>query len=566
MRSYFSLLVGVLLTCVVHGQDTARAESWVKSLNLDDAGKEQRVTAVITTHLEAVRDWNNTHPYTEVPAGIDPATGRPLSNMDRQIIVNSSMPRTVHEDLMNGLRKDLTEEQVDAVLDKYTIGKVAFTMAGYRAIVPDLTPQEEKTILSNLEQAREQAVDFKSMKQISAIFEIYKTRCEQYLNSNGRNWHALFKAYVDAQKAKKAATGAGQDHLPVVASQFIYEQAPFPECHASTIAETPKGLVAAWFGGTKERNPDVCIYVSRKDKGHPVWTVPVNVANGIMNDTLRYACWNPVLFQIPGGDLLLFYKIGPSPAKWKGWLLRSADGGISWGKPEALPEGFLGPIKNKPVLLKDGTLICPTSTEGHGWKVHFELTRDWGKHWTQTAPPVSVGTEQADVTGEGLQTTFQAIQPSILFHKDGSLQALCRSQNRAILETWSKDGGRTWSRLAATSLPNNNSGTDAVTLKDGRQLLVYNHVLPPPGKSKGERSPLNVAVSPDGKTWYAALVLENDTLGQYSYPSVIQSSDGMVHIVYTWRRKKIRYVELDPGKLKLVKIENGVWPKTVIKN
>ncbi|HEY4207138.1 MAG TPA: sialidase family protein [Puia sp.] len=348
-------------------------------------------------------------------------------------------------------------------------------------------------------------------------------------------------------------------------SQFIYEKAPFPECHASTISETPKGLVAAWFGGTKERNPDVCIYVSRKGKGQSMWTVPVNVANGIVNDTLRYACWNPVLYQIPGGDLLLFYKIGPSPAKWKGWLLRSADGGISWGKPQALPEGFLGPIKNKPVLLKDGTLICPTSTEGHGWKVHFELTRNWGKNWMQTAPPVSAGTDQADVTGEGLQTTFQAIQPSILFHKDGSLQALCRSQNRAILETWSKDNGRTWSPLAATSLPNNNSGTDAVTLKDGRQLLVYNHVLPPPGKSKGERSPLNVAVSPDGKTWYAALVLENDSLGQYSYPSVIQSSDGMVHIVYTWRRKRIKYVELDPGKLKLVKIKNGVWPKTVTK-
>jgi alpha-L-rhamnosidase len=354
------------------------------------------------------------------------------------------------------------------------------------------------------------------------------------------------------------ATAAGQ-------SQFIYEQAPFPECHASTIAETPKGLVAAWFGGTKERNPDVCIYVSRKDKGHHVWTVPVNVANGIMNDTLRYACWNPVLYQMPRGELLLFYKIGPSPALWKGWLLRSGDGGVTWGKPQALPEGFLGPVKNKPVLLKDGTLICPTSTEGHGWKVHFELTRDGGRTWTKTEPPVSAGTEQADVTGDGLQKTFQAIQPSILFHKDGSLQALCRSQNRAILETWSKDNGRTWSPLAATSLPNNNSGTDAVTLKDGRQLLVYNHVLPPPGKSKGERSPLNVAVSPDGKTWYAALVLENDTLGQYSYPSVIQSSDGMVQIVYTWRRKKIKYVELDPMKLKLVKIEGGVWPAGVTK-
>lgn len=521
-----------------------KAAEWVHSLDLDDPAKEASVTAVIAAHLKVVRDWNNTHPYTMVPAGIDPATGKPLSNMDRQIIVNSSMPRSVHEDLMSGLRKDLTEEQVSAILDKYTIGKVAFTLAGYKAIVPDLTPQEEGVILANLQQAREQAVDFKNMKQISAIFEIYKTKNEQYLNANGRNWHALFKAYVDAQKAKKTAQAVEQ-------TQFIYESAPFPECHASTIAETPKGLVAAWFGGTKERNPDVCIYVSHKDKGQHTWTAPVNVANGIVNDTLRYACWNPVLYQIPKGDLLLFYKIGPSPSKWKGWLIRSADGGITWSHPAALPEGFLGPIKNKPVLLNDGTLICPTSTEGHGWQVHFEMTRDWGKTWTKTAPPA--GKEAA-------------IQPSILFHKDGSLQALCRSQNRAILETWSRDKGQTWSPLKPTSLPNNNSGTDAVTLNDGRQLLVYNHVLPPPGKSKGARSPLNVAVSPDGKTWYAALVLENDTLGQYSYPSVIQSSDGMVQIVYTWRRKKIKYVELDPKKLKLEKIVDGVWPASVKKS
>jgi len=334
-------------------------------------------------------------------------------------------------------------------------------------------------------------------------------------------------------------------------SQFIYEKAPFPECHASTIVETPEGLVSAWFGGTQERNPDVCIYVSRKDQGTRTWTTPLNVANGIQNDTLRYACWNPVLYQVPAGDLLLFYKIGPSPSKWKGWLVRSKDGGISWSRPRALPEGFLGPIKNKPVLLSNGTLIAPSSTEGNGWKVHFELSPDGGQTWKMVGP----------VEGE----TLQAIQPSILFHKDGSLQALCRSQNRAILETWSKDNGQSWSPLAPTSLPNNNSGTDAVTLADGRQLLVYNHVLPPPGLGKGARSPLNVAVSPDGKTWYAALVLENDTLGQYSYPSVIQSTDGMVHIVYTWRRKKIKYVTIDPSKLEMKKIENGVWPASVTK-
>lgn len=182
-----------------------KATDWVASLNLSDAAKESRVKAVITTHLKAVRDWNNTHSADNVPAGINPTTGKPLSTMERQIIANSAIPKSVHEDLMVGLHKDLTDEQVETILDKYTVGKVAFTLNGYKAIVPDLTPTEEATILTNLKQAREQAVDFKNIKQISAIFEIYKTRNEQYLNSNGRNWHQLFKTYVDAVNAKKKA-------------------------------------------------------------------------------------------------------------------------------------------------------------------------------------------------------------------------------------------------------------------------------------------------------------------------------------------------------------------------
>lgn len=332
----------------------------------------------------------------------------------------------------------------------------------------------------------------------------------------------------------------------IITDEFIYEKAPYPECHAATIAQTPKGLVAAWFGGTKERNPDVCIWVSRKVNGK--WTEGINVANGIQNDSLRYPCWNPVLYQVPNGELLLFYKIGPKPSAWKGYWKKSKDGGITWSKQEALPEGYIGPVKNKPVLLKNGTLICPTSTEGEGgWKVHFELTPNFGKTWSQAHVPVN--------------DSLKAIQPSILFHKDGRLQVLCRSQNRAILETWSADNGKTWSPLAKTSLPNNNSGTDAVTLKDGRQLLVYNHVLPPGKLAKGARTPLNVAISKDGKKWYAALILEDSPISQYSYPSVIQTSDGMVHFVYTWRRQRIKHVVVDPAKLKLVEIKNGEWPK-----
>jgi alpha-L-rhamnosidase len=333
----------------------------------------------------------------------------------------------------------------------------------------------------------------------------------------------------------------------ILKDEFIYEKASYPECHAATIAETPKGLVASWFGGTKERNPDVCIWVSRLVKGK--WTEGINVANGIQNDTLRYACWNPVLYQVPSGDLLLFYKTGPSPSKWKGYMKTSADGGITWSVQKALPDGFLGPIKNKPVLLKDGTLLSPSSTEGKGWQVHFEASKDFGKTWAMIGPI------------NDTKDLMKAIQPSILFHQDGRLQILCRSQNRAILTSWSKDNGQTWSPLEKTNLPNNNSGTDAVTLKDGRQLLVYNHVLPPGTLAKGARTPLNVAVSKDGVTWYAASILEDSPISQYSYPSVIQSSDGLVHVVYTWRRQRIRHVVIDPAKLDLKEIKDGEWPK-----
>lgn len=332
----------------------------------------------------------------------------------------------------------------------------------------------------------------------------------------------------------------------IITDEFLYEKAPFPECHAATIAETSEGLVAAFFGGTKERNPDVCIWVCRLKKNGK-WTAPENVANGIQPDTTRLPCWNPVLYQIPKGDLILFYKIGPKPSEWKGFYKISKDGGKSWGEQTALPAGILGPIKNKPVLLKNGVLISPSSTEGKGWNAHFELSPDNGKTWKLIPVP----------NGE----TKGAIQPSVLNYKDGRLQALCRSQDRTILETWSNDNGLTWSPLAKTSLPNNNSGTDAVTLKDGRQLLVYNHVLPPGTLAKGARTPLNVALSKDGKSWYASLILEDSPISQYSYPAVIQTSDGMVHFVYTWRRQKIKHVVVDPAKLKMVEIKNGEWPK-----
>jgi hypothetical protein len=187
-----------------------KADEWVASLKLDDAAKSARVATIIATHLKTMRDWHNEHPHTTVPAGINPVTGKPLSTLDRQMIADSAMPKTTHENLMNGLRSELSAEQVEAILDKYTVGKVAFTIKGYKAIVPDLTADEEKTILGFLKQAREEAVDYKSMTEISAIFEIYKTKSEQHLNANGRDWKKMYKAYTDTIKAKKAEAAKQQ--------------------------------------------------------------------------------------------------------------------------------------------------------------------------------------------------------------------------------------------------------------------------------------------------------------------------------------------------------------------
>ncbi|MBV7530189.1 family 78 glycoside hydrolase catalytic domain [Chitinophaga sp. sic0106] len=332
----------------------------------------------------------------------------------------------------------------------------------------------------------------------------------------------------------------------IVRDEFIFRRASFPESHAATIAQTTDGLVAAWFGGTKEGFKDVCIWTSHFKDG--TWTAPVMVADGVLNDSTRHACYNPVLYYTPSKELLLFYKIGPNVAGWTGWMMRSRDNGKTWSKREALPEGFLGPIKNKPVLL-DGKLICPSSTEKDGWRAHLEITTDYGKTWTKTLP-----------LNDG--KTVSAIQPSLLTYADGRWQIMCRSKNRTINESWSTDHGKTWSTMTASSLPNNNSGTDAVTLKDGRQLLVYNHVKPAADlkNGKGARTPLNVAISKDGKNWSAALVLEDSPVSQYSYPSVIQTTDGLVHIVYTWRRERIKHIVVDPAKLELKPIVNEQWP------
>jgi len=326
--------------------------------------------------------------------------------------------------------------------------------------------------------------------------------------------------------APPPAASAAAPSDAIVLSEFIYESAPFPACHASTIVQTQHGLAVAWFGGTKEGNPDVCIWVSlhRGDKWLPV----VKVADGIQANGTRYACWNPVLFQPRNGPLLLFYKIGPTAARWWGMMMSSADEGVVWTSPRRLPAGIFGPIKDKPIQFADGTILCPSSTQIGGWNVHMERTNDLGRTWTETG---SLNDAR----------TTPLIQPTILDHGKGNLQILCRSMDGLIYESWSTNNGYNWSPIAATALPNPNSGIDAVQLKDGRSMLIYNN-------SPKNRYPINIAVSPDGHSWKMALVVEA-THGELSYPAIIQTDDGLVHITYTWKRQRIRHVVLDPGKI-----------------
>jgi len=316
----------------------------------------------------------------------------------------------------------------------------------------------------------------------------------------------------------------------IVTSEYIFEDAPFKQCHASTIVELKNGsLLAAWFGGSHESNKDVEIWVSDKKNGS--WTAPHSVANGIINDSLRYPCWNPVLFHTADGILSLYYKVGPNPHEWWGMVIYSTDEGKSWSAPEKLPDGILGPIKNKPIALPSGVILSPSSieTKTDEWHAHIERSTDGGKSW-----------EKIEIDPGN---PAKVIQPTLLRYPEGKIQALLRSNQNYIMESWSTDEGKTWSPLAKTNVLNPNSGIDAVTLSSGLQVLIFNPMESGKDWVNG-RNKLNVAVSVDGKIWKDMAVLEDQPSGEFSYPAVIQTSDKSVHVVYTANRKSIKHVVL----------------------
>ena len=399
-------------------------------------------------------------------------------------------------------------------------------------------------------------------------------------------------------------------HKAIVKDEFLYEHTFFPEAHASTIVETKKGnLVAAYFGGTHERDPDVCIYVNIKKKGSDTWSAPIFAADGVFDlnapnaklaglsgitaettsaeagpvktlseqkgfitydyntkkscvslpSTLkRKACWNPVLFEMPDGELWLFFKIGSTVGDWTGWLTKSKDGGRTWSDKEPLgyatvPDGspsgrqvaLLGPIKNKPELI-NGRLLCPSSTENNGWRFHMEILDLKTGQWSY----IPVENTEATKTDDNQLHPIDCIQPSILKLKDGRLQVTMRTHNAKIATSYSSDNGNSWTPVTLLDIENNQSGTDAVTLQDGRHVLIYNNFETLPLTKKGPRTPISIALSDDGQTWRHTLTLEDSPIDQYSYPAIIQGKNGHLYCVYTWRRQRVAFKEIDLKKLK----------------
>lgn len=323
--------------------------------------------------------------------------------------------------------------------------------------------------------------------------------------------------------------------------------------HASTLVQLKDGdVMVAWFAGTREGAPDVKIYGARLHDGG--WSRPVVLAqaDGV-------ACWNPVLFHTHDGRLWLYYKYGTHPSTWKGARRYSDDEGRSWSKVEDLPDGILGPIKDKPLVLPDGTIVSGSSVENGKWNAWIERSTDNGKTWTKFGPitvPASEDVPSAAALAAAQvkqappvngvrtkvyppsKTTVGIIQPSVVWMGGKHLRFFARSRTRTahIAVADSHDDGKTWTQAHFIDLPNPNSGIDAVRLKDGRIVLAFND-------SYNERTPLNLAVSRDGEHFKIFKTLE-DGPGQYSYPAIIQASNGDILVTYTWRRESIKFVRL----------------------
>ena len=295
-----------------------------------------------------------------------------------------------------------------------------------------------------------------------------------------------------------------------------------PECHACTIVELPSGdLFGAWYAGSREGETDVAVLGSRYHKDDGRWEPAA-----VLVDTPGEPEGNPVLFVAPGGRLWLFFVTIRLGGGWREAQLRamsSADEGLTWSKIADFDNEPLGTMpRNKPIILGDRVLL-PLYDE-KTWRGFVYISDDDCQTWHRSG---------------FIESDGGCIQPTLIPRNDGSILALLRDrQKRHVLQSISSDRGETWTFCQPTSLPNPNSGVDAVRLSSGKVIIAYNH-------SCEQRTPMSVAISDDeGHTWTRKVDVETDH-AEFSYPAIIQSSDGLIHLAYTWRRKGIAHLIFD---------------------
>jgi len=308
------------------------------------------------------------------------------------------------------------------------------------------------------------------------------------------------------------------------------EERPFAQCHASSLVRLPNnGFLIAYFGGTREKHPDVGIWLSERRQG--AWMPPRLAAK--LSDEPH---WNPVLFQSPAGPLILYFKIGPSPYAWRTWMMHSRDEGRTWSAPAELISGdgiARGPVRCKPIVLADGTVLAPGSDESakdgrHVWRAFIDRSDDGGFTF-QPGPLLPLDPEK--IPGLGV------IQPTLWESRPGTVHMLLRSTCGRMCRSDSTDGGRNWSEMEAIDLPNNNKGVDVTLLADGRLALICNPIGKP---EDGNHTPLSILLSSDnGRSWTHRRDLETDP-GEYIYPAIIPTEVGMA-VSYTWRRERIAF-------------------------
>ena len=329
--------------------------------------------------------------------------------------------------------------------------------------------------------------------------------------------------------SKPAAVETNPKKIIVSAEkEWIFTEKPTDSCHASTVLPLDNGtVVAAWFAGSSESDDDVKILTSVRGTDGK-WGEPIRVSADP-----NVAHWNPVLFQNDDGTITLYFKVGKDTEYWKTYYSVSTDG-KNWAAPrELVPgdnSGGRGPVKNKPIRLKNGTILAPASTEIDGkWRAFVDISTDNGKTWNRT-PEIN----------SSFLGFFKVpmIQPTLWESKDGSVHMLTRTKVGRIYRSDSYDGGKTWCTAYPTNLPNNNSGIDLDTDDSGRIFLVYNPVGIP-----DIRTPLTLAVSfDDGKTFTKIKTFETG-LAEYSYPAVVVKGD-TIHITYTYERNYIAYWQI----------------------